>query len=213
MELGKYLVRELGYEDSVDTLGRWMSHHLAELINKVENAATADEREQTQISVIETILKIWDHRASMPGEVYPIKSYKDVLKMLDLLKPDNNPFDYFWRYDNKKIDQLAAGIFDNLIRIIIAILLMKIEPQKRFQEIDSSVFNTLNDEEKHILTSLQEWGSLFEVKEKKRTATKAEKKKGQAGGDSLNLNTIMLKLIENTIKNLEELRSELPDNA
>jgi hypothetical protein len=33
-------VRELGFEDGVDTLGRWMAHHLAELIDKAENGAT-----------------------------------------------------------------------------------------------------------------------------------------------------------------------------
>jgi len=118
LELGKYLVRELGYEDGIDTLGRWMSHHLAELINNAEKATTAYERERAQKSVIETILRIWDHRASLPGKVYPLESYKDTLKMLDLLKPDSNPFSPFWYHDGTKVDQLAANLFDGLTRIM-----------------------------------------------------------------------------------------------
>lgn len=213
LELGKYLVHELGYEGGVDTLGRWMSHHLAELINKVENATTAHERERAQKSVIETILRIWDHRASMPGKIYPLESYKDVLKMLELLKPDSNPFSPFWYHDGTKVDQLAASLFDGLTRIIIATLLMKIEPQKRFVEVDPVVFGALNEVEKYVLTSLQEWGSLFEVGENKRTTTRAKKNKEQAGDNNINLYDVMLKLIENTIISLEELRNEIQKNG
>jgi len=212
LELGKYLVRELGYEDGVDTLGRWMSHHLAELINKAETSSTARERERVQKSVIETILNIWDHRASIPGEVYPLESYKDVLKMLELLKPDSNPFSPFWYHDGTKVDQLAASLFDSLTRIIIATLLMKLEPQKRFVEVDRAVFDALTETEKHVLTSIQEWGSLFEVEEK-RTTRRARKDKEQAGDQNIDLYNITLKLIEETIISLEKLRSEIRKNG
>lgn len=209
LELGKYLVRELGYEDGVDTLGRWMSHHLAELINNAERATTAYDRERTQKSAIETILRIWNHRASLPGKVYPLESYKDTLKMLDLLKPDSNPFSPFWYHDGTKVDQLAANLFDGLTRIIIAILLVKIKPQKRFVEVDPVVFDALNEVEKHVLTSLQEWGSLLEVEGEKRTTTRTKKNKEQVGCDNISLYNIMLKLIEETITSLEELRTEI----
>ena len=46
-ELGQHLVRELGFEDRGETLGRWMAHHLAELLDQAENAKTAAEREGT----------------------------------------------------------------------------------------------------------------------------------------------------------------------
>lgn len=212
LELGKYLVHELGYEDGVDTLGRWMSHHLAELINKVENATTEHEREYAQKSVIETILRIWDHRASMPGEVYPLESYKDAIKMLDLLKPDSNPFSPFWYHDGTKVDQLAANLFDKLIRIIIATLLMKIEPDKRFTEVDPTVFGSLNETEKHVLRSIQEWGSLFEEEEKSTTRS-ARKYNERAGDDNINLNNVMLKLIDETMISLKELQSEIQENC
>ena len=58
LELGRHLVRELGFEDGVDTLGRWMSHHVAELIDKAENGVTAAERVRARKLATETILKL-----------------------------------------------------------------------------------------------------------------------------------------------------------
>ena len=37
VQLGKKLVEELALNNSVDTLGRWMAHHIAELIYDAEN--------------------------------------------------------------------------------------------------------------------------------------------------------------------------------
>lgn len=210
--LGKYLVHELSYEDGVDTLGRWMSHHLAELLNKAENATTEHERERAQKSVIETILSIWDHRSSMPGKVYPLESYKDTLKMLDLLKPDSNPFSLLWHRDGTNVDQLAANLFDRHTRIIVATLLMKIEPENRFVDVDPAVFDALNEVEKHVLTSLQEWGSLLEIDEKK-TKGRARKSKEDAGDKSVTLDEVTLELIDETMMNLQELRNEILKKA
>ena len=42
VELGKKLVLELGLEDAVDTLGRWMAHHIAELMADAETANIND---------------------------------------------------------------------------------------------------------------------------------------------------------------------------
>jgi hypothetical protein len=77
LELGRHLVRELGFDDQRDTLGRWMAHHLAELINKAENGATGTERVRARKNATETILKIWEHRASLPGNAYPLAPYSE----------------------------------------------------------------------------------------------------------------------------------------
>jgi hypothetical protein len=76
--LGRHLVRELGLEDGVDTLGRWMAHHLAELIDKTENAATAKDRQKASKAATETILKIWERRALLPETAYPLAPYTSV---------------------------------------------------------------------------------------------------------------------------------------
>jgi hypothetical protein len=118
-------VRELGFEDGVDTLGRWMAHHLAELIDEAENGAPAAERLRARKNATETILKIWEHRASLPLSAYPLAPYKDVLKVLDRLWPNDNPFRRFGPPAETKREQLAADLFDGLSRLIIALLLMK----------------------------------------------------------------------------------------
>jgi hypothetical protein len=126
LELGRHLVRELGIEDGVDTLGRWMAHHLAELIDKAENGTTAAERLRARKNATETILKIWEHRTSLPGNAYPLAPHKELLKVLDRLRPDDNPFRYFGLPAETKRDRLAADLFDGLSRLIIALLLMKV---------------------------------------------------------------------------------------
>ena len=93
--LGQHLVHELGLVERRDTLGSWMAHHLAELIDKAERGQTEADRLQAQKTATETILKVWEHRRSLPGKTYPLASYENVLKVLDVLRPSNNPF---WRF-------------------------------------------------------------------------------------------------------------------
>ena len=103
--LGQHLVRELGFEDGVDTLGRWMAHYLAELIGEAENGSTAAKRTSARKEAIETILKIWDHRTSLSGTAYPLTKYRDVLKGIDRLQPGSDLFGYFGLYADNKRDK------------------------------------------------------------------------------------------------------------
>ena len=51
LALGAKIVRELELEPSVDTLGRWLAHHQAELMLSAENAQGA-ERELAQSKAV-----------------------------------------------------------------------------------------------------------------------------------------------------------------
>lgn len=44
LELGEHLVKELNLQPRGDTLGRWLGHHVAELMWKSEHAETTAER-------------------------------------------------------------------------------------------------------------------------------------------------------------------------
>jgi hypothetical protein len=199
--------RELGFEDGVDTLGRWMAHHLAELIDKADNGVTAAERLKARKSATETILKIWEHRASLPGKAYPLAPYKDVLKVLDRLRPDNNLFRYLSRYAETKRGQRAADLFDGLSRLIIALLLMEIPPGEEFAQVDAAPIEALSETEQHVLTVLQQWGELFAPES--RSSGRARKSKGDGGVAKVNLEEAALQLINATMTTLGELRSEL----
>ena len=43
INLGKFLVKQLNLDKSVDTLGRWMAHYLALKISEAENAKGKDK--------------------------------------------------------------------------------------------------------------------------------------------------------------------------
>lgn len=57
--LGCHIVNELGGERDTDTLGRWMAHHLAELMVAAEEAATAEEHAAARSAVESAILRVW----------------------------------------------------------------------------------------------------------------------------------------------------------
>jgi len=205
--LGRHLVRELGFEDGVDTLGRWMAHYLAELIGEAESGSTAVKRTKAHKEAVETILKIWDHRTSLPGKAYPLTQYKDVLKGIDRLQPDSNLLGYFGRYADNKRDQLAADLFNGFSRLIIALLLMKIAPGEKSVDVDPTVIEALSDKEMQVLTALQEWDKLFELTSKD-TGRGRKSKKG-SDRTKINLGEAAIRLVDSITATLVELRSEL----
>lgn len=203
--LGKHLVRELGFEDGVDTLGRWMAHHLAELINEAENGATASQRSKASKKATETILKLWEHRKLLPGRAYPLAPYKDVLTVLHRLRPDNNPFWYYSRHPEAKRDQLAAILFDHLTRLIIALLLMRVPSDAESAGVNSTAAEALSDEEQQVLRAIQEW---FDLLAPTKNSGRRRKSKKDSNGAEINLNEVAVKLIDSISINLAELRSE-----
>src|SRR4051812_2064411 len=64
LALGRKLVEELELGPGVDTLGRWMAHHVAELMLNAEHSADLDDRRANEDRAVDTILRIWDHRAT-----------------------------------------------------------------------------------------------------------------------------------------------------
>lgn len=79
---------ELALEPGVDTLARWMAHHVAELILRAERAEGADA-EAARRECVDTILALWRHRAVMPGH-RPLEDFEPILRLLDALaKPSD----------------------------------------------------------------------------------------------------------------------------
>jgi hypothetical protein len=206
LELGRHLVRELSYEDERDTLGRWMAHHLAELIDRAENGATATERLRARKNATETILKIWEYRASLPLNAYPLAPYKDVLKVLDRLRLNGNPFRHFGPPAETIRERLAGDLFDSLSRLIIALLLMKLSPEDESAKMDAAAIEALSETEQHVLRALQQWGELFTPTNENTERTRKSKKGAAA---KVNLDDAAIRLIDNITNTLVELRSEL----
>ena len=168
MGLGRHLVRELGLQDGVDTLGRWMAHHVAELIRNAEKVKTRAEKKNNQRLAVDTILKIWERRASLPGDAYPLSGFRDVARIVSVLTLSANPF-RFNAQDSRQ--EIAADLFDGLTHLIIVLLFT--EAPRIPKKTDKRALSALNDEERRVLLTLTEWvGLLPRLPESNRTKQK-----------------------------------------
>jgi len=94
LTLGKKLVDELGPNDSVDTLGRWMAHYIEELIHDAE-LAEGDNSFPQFARCADAILKLWNHRNEMPRATRPFRDFEPILRALQSLDPDDKTPRYF----------------------------------------------------------------------------------------------------------------------
>lgn len=99
IKLGEKLVKELRLESSNNTLGRWMSHYIAELIQKTKQSTKEKEKCILQKECCETILKLWSNRIHLPNSARPFNEIEPFLKIIDSLKKEEYSIPYF-RYSN-----------------------------------------------------------------------------------------------------------------
>ena len=184
-----------------------MAHYLAELINKAENASTESERLSACKEAVKTIIKLWEHRTSLPGKAYPLKSYQNILLILDKLQPGSNPFRYFVSNNETGIDQYAVNLFDSFSRLIIALLLMKLPSHETSEEADPVVLNTLSETEQYLLSTIQQWSLLFAPMDEKFN----QKQKKESDLNKMALAETAMSLIDDTIATLVELRKVLQE--
>lgn len=94
LDLGRKLTKELGIDQSVDTLGRWMAHYIAELIQDAENASTEDRPEKMR-ACRDAIINLWKHRHTLPDGKRPFEELEPILRTLESLDPENDTPRYF----------------------------------------------------------------------------------------------------------------------
>ena len=91
MDLGRALVEELGLDQGVDTLSRWMAHHLADLIKDAETSRVEDRSAKLD-NCTKTILDIWERRHQLPNGKRPFEDFEPILRVLESLDPaDETP--------------------------------------------------------------------------------------------------------------------------
>jgi hypothetical protein len=94
LDLGRKLVEELGLVDSNDTLGRWMAHHVADLILKAENA-TGSDKVTAETEAFDTILALWKHRSEFPSGKRPYEELEPVMRTVASLDPEDDTPRYY----------------------------------------------------------------------------------------------------------------------
>jgi hypothetical protein len=94
LQLGKELVAQLGLEPSVDTLGRWMAHYIAELMTAIEGAS-GEKRAEAEKRCFDAILALWQHRNEYPRNKRPFSDLESVMRAVESLDPDDDTPRYF----------------------------------------------------------------------------------------------------------------------
>ena len=92
--MGRKLVDELDLESSVDTLGRWMAHYVAELMDHAENTGP-EELAGSKNRCFEAILELWSHRAELPDGKRPFEDLEPIMRAIESLDPESETPRYF----------------------------------------------------------------------------------------------------------------------
>ncbi|MDE5437591.1 hypothetical protein KRE47_08140 [Elizabethkingia meningoseptica] len=103
LNLGKLFVKELKLEPGVDTFSRWMAHYLAEKITIAEQSKGTKKKTAEKVC-FDVILKLWEHRHTLPSGKRPFEGFEPILDTLSKLNPDREE-SYFYnsfRYQDKE---------------------------------------------------------------------------------------------------------------
>lgn len=89
---GRKLIDALQLEPN-DTLGRWMTHYLAERLQDAEGAA-GPEKVGLEREIFDLILQLWKHRGNWPGHRRPFRETDDLVDKLRTFIDRSRPW-YF----------------------------------------------------------------------------------------------------------------------
>ncbi len=106
LELGKKIVEEFGLQKTNDTLGRWMAHYIAELIERVERVGE-EERPNVEKECVDAILKLWEHRFSWHKSHRPLVVFEKIAENLEGLNPDRENF--YYRNMRRSVDDSSEN--------------------------------------------------------------------------------------------------------
>lgn len=206
MALGRQIVSELGLEPGVDTLSKWMAHHIAELISDAESQTDPEVKRKKETQAAESISKLWQHRSKYDNRINPLHDLKPILQVLQTLDPNRNVWiTNFGGPDGKAF----AQVYDVLRRLVI---LMIIKKSGNTAKARTSTSVHQDADEKEITASINAWlddkqkARLAQPRETKKTG-KARKPKDKAR--SKDPDALAKSLIEYARKALDRLSDEL----
>lgn len=95
--MGERIVEEFGLGTSTDTLGRWMAHRIAELMDCAERVPAGAEGEAARRACSDLIIKLWERRSYWPHG-RPLAEVAGLLKTLI-----NDRTNYRSRYEQHEV--------------------------------------------------------------------------------------------------------------
>lgn len=158
LNLGKLFVKELKLEPGVDTFSRWMAHYLAEKIS-VAKQVEGSKKEIAEKECFDVILKLWQHRHSLPSGRRPFQKFETILETLSKLSPDSTE-PYFFNplfkkdlhevdiddLENKSVEEWMniAKEIDKIARIWIEYALVQATNSAENERTKDWIENTIN---------------------------------------------------------------------
>lgn len=94
LKLGQQIVDELETVHSLDMLGVWMTHYIAESIHAAKTA-TEEDRSVKSRQCVDAILAIWEHRHRLPNGMRPFEEFEAIFETLQSLDPSHDGPRYF----------------------------------------------------------------------------------------------------------------------
>lgn len=203
MALGKHLVAELQLEPSVDTLGRWMTHHIAELMTRAEQAEDSERHAAAAQEAAEAILRLWSHRSNYKG-INPLAELEPSLRVLRALAEEPP---WWGHIPNTKYGEAARSTFVLLRSLTICLSLMESGDVETADQIVSSTEQTRDwqsEEEHEFIQHLRTWVELGRREEETYRALLER----EAGTDA-SLGT-KASLVETALRMVDEMEAALP---
>ena len=125
--LGRRIVRELGLDRTSDTLARWMSHRLAELIMIQETSTSERRRNRAAKETEDLVLRLWARRTDWPQGWPPA----GAASLIDALTQDDHPWnDQHTNDPLLRLVQKLEGIHRREIRTWIYAAVLEYDPDE-----------------------------------------------------------------------------------
>lgn len=209
LALGRHLVEELQLEPGVDTLGRWMAHHLAELMTRARKAKDPVQQSAAKEQAGEAILRVWQHRATA-DRINPLGDLRPILGVLRTLAQEAPP----WVYLSGGGRREAAGRTHDLLRrltICLSVLeLGDLEVMRTGLTRARRTAKYQSQEEREVTTHLSLWLDVSRLQgQRNQRASGQRAKDSSPHAQRSDLVAMARQLTEDAQTALTELNEEL----
>lgn len=113
----------------------------------------APARREASARAADLILRLWERRASLPGNANPLASYRDALTALKTLSPDASP----WQVrSGTRTQVLAAEIHGLVCRLVNLLLADAVPKKKRAPHVPHVAIKSLSRDERNLPQELDQ---------------------------------------------------------
>lgn len=152
LRLGTKIVQDLDLSYSVDTLSRWMSHHLAEKMIELESLE-GEEKSRVEKEVVQLIQTLWTNKHSWPSGVTPLNQYGALKDTLTRLGPSSSPFN---SHRHNQDEKLLAAIFFGLKQTVINGAILISDDRKLPADLNGPL-DAFNADERLFIETIRGW--------------------------------------------------------